>query len=208
MSDLMDCSFENIIKQVNLINSSSLSDEVKLRRSGELFYQGSQTLLLQAEKILEAARAQEVEESDSKVDSSFSLFLASLTQQSISTNFLQKYLKPQPRATYERESMIKIEFLTSDEASELLSTSLESEIISLAYDEDINVWVDRVANFLEINPSINTLPQIVKATGLSDAQVFISLLFGGFELVQSGEFYDGFEINVNYPPLINSPAVR
>ena len=60
----MDNSFNSIIKQVNSISSSSLSDEVKLRRAGELFYQGSQTLLLQAEKILEAARAQEVEESD------------------------------------------------------------------------------------------------------------------------------------------------
>ncbi|MDJ0650536.1 MAG: hypothetical protein QNJ60_17730 [Xenococcaceae cyanobacterium MO_188.B19] len=42
----MDNSFNSIIKQVNSISSSSLSDEVKLRRSGELFYQGSQTLLL------------------------------------------------------------------------------------------------------------------------------------------------------------------
>ncbi len=64
----MDYSLSSIIKQVNSISSSSLSDEVKLRRSGELFYQGSQTLLLQAEKILEAARAQEVDLTDTKVD--------------------------------------------------------------------------------------------------------------------------------------------
>ena len=59
-----------------------------------------------------------------------------------------------------------------------------------------NAWSEQVANCLKINPSMNTLPQIVKATGLSLAQVFISLLFGEFELVQSGGFYDGFEINV------------
>ncbi len=53
MSDVMDYSFKNIIKQVNSISSSALSNEVKLRRSGELFYQGSQTLLAQAEKIVE-----------------------------------------------------------------------------------------------------------------------------------------------------------
>ena len=80
MSDVMDYSFENIIKQVNSISSSALSNEVKLRRSGELFYQGSQTLLLQAEKMLESALQQEVDLTDTKIDSSFSLFLASLTQ--------------------------------------------------------------------------------------------------------------------------------
>lgn len=199
MSDVMDYSFENIIKQVNSISSSSLSDEVKLRRSGELFYQGSQTLLVQAEKMLEDALQQEVDLTDTKIDSSFSLFLSSLTQQTISTNFLQKYLKSQPRDTYERESVAKIQSLTPVEALDLLNTDLlESEVVSLAYDEDINAWIDCVVNCLETNRSINTLPQIVKATGLSIAQVFISLLFGQFELVQSEGFYDGYEIKVKF----------
>ncbi|MDJ0751762.1 MAG: hypothetical protein QNJ11_19920 [Woeseiaceae bacterium] len=199
MSDVMDYSFKNIIKQVNSISSSALSNEVKLRRSGELFYQGSQTLLAQAEKIVEDALQQEVVLTDTKIDSSFSLFLSSLTQQSISTSFLQKYLQPLPRATYERESAIRIQSFTSVEALNLLNTDLlEYEVVSLAHDEDINAWIYCVVNCLETNQNINTLPQIVKATGLSIAQVFISLLFGEFELVQSGGFYEGYVINVKF----------
>ena len=195
----MDYSLSSIIKQVNSISSSSLSDEVKLRRSGELFYQGSQTLFAQAEKILEDALQQEVVLTDTKIDSNFTLFLSSLTQQSISTSFLQKYLQPLPRATYERESVAKIQSFTSVEALNLLNTDLlESEVVSLAHDEDINAWIDCVVNCLETNQNINTLPQIVKATGLSIAQVFISLLFGEFELVQSGDFYEGYMINVKF----------
>jgi hypothetical protein len=83
----MDYSFSNIIRQVNKIDLSSLRDEIKLRRSGELFYQGSVGLLKQAEAALEMAQQQEINLADTKIDDSFSQFLASLTQQSISNSF-------------------------------------------------------------------------------------------------------------------------
>ena len=193
----MNDSFSSIIQQVKLIDSSQLRDEIKLRRSGELFYQGSVSLLAQAEAALENAQQQGIDLTDTPIDNSFEQFLASLTQQSISTSFLQKYLKPQIRSKYERETFHKIQSLTSSEAVGLFDLDLiESEVISLAHDEDINAWIERVTECLETNVEISTLPQIAKATNLSIAQVFISLLFGDFELVQSGDFYEGFEIQV------------
>ena len=194
---MMDYSFNNIIKQVNLIDSSHLRDEIKLLRSGELFYQGSVSLLAQVEAALENAQQDNVDLTDTLIDNSFYQFLASLTQQSISTTFLQKYLKPHSRVKYERETFLKIQSLTSSEAVGLFDLDLiEPQVISLAYDEDINAWIERIRKCLETNVKISTLPQIAKATDLSIAQVFISLLFGDFELVQSGDFYEGFEIEV------------
>ncbi len=183
----MDYSFVSIIKQVNSICTSQLADEVKLRRSGELFYRGSLDILTQVEAALELVRQQEVDLADTSIDNSFGQFLASLTQQSISTLFLKQYLQPRVRVKYERESTVRIESLTPVEAVNQFDFDLlESEVISLANEENINAWVEQVVKCLESNPKINTLPQIVKATELSLAQVFISLLFGEFELVKVG----------------------
>ncbi len=100
----MDYSFSSIIRQVNLIDSSELRDDVKLRRAGELFYQGSVNLLEQAKLALSVAQQQEIILADTSINDSFSQFLFSLTQQSISTSFLAKYLIPQPKTAYQRES--------------------------------------------------------------------------------------------------------
>ena len=193
----MDDSFGCIIKQVNLIDSSHLRDEIKLRRSGELFYQGSLSILAQAEAALENAKKQDANSTDTSIDNSFGQFLASLTQQIISTSFLQKYLKPQIRTKNERAESTHIKILTTAEAVNLFDLDLfESGVVSLAHDEDINAWIDVVTKCLETNVEISTLPQIAKTTDLSIAQVFISLLFGNFELVQLGNFYEGFKIEV------------
>lgn len=191
----MDYSFSNIIRQVNKIDLSSLRDEIKLRRSGELFYQGSVGLLKQVDAALENVQQQEVDLSDTIIDGSFSQFLASLTQQTVSTSFLQKYLKPQIRTKYEREESTHIRSLTATEAVNLFEVDLiESEVISLAHDEDINAWIDRVRRCLETNPQIDTMPQIIEATNLSIAQVFISLLFSDYELIQRNNFYGEIKI--------------
>lgn len=193
----MDYFFSDIIKQVNKIDSSQLKDEIKLRRSGELFYLGSVCLLAQVEAALENAQQEGVDLTDTPINNSFCQFLASLTQQSISTSFLRKYLKPQIRSKYERETSVKIQSLTSSEAVGLFDLDLiEPQVISLAHDENINAWTQRVTKCLESNIEISTLPQIAKATDLSIAQVFISLLFGDFELLQSGDFYEGLAIEV------------
>lgn len=197
----MNYSFSSIIQQVKLIDSSRLPDEIKLRQSGELFYQGSLSILARAEAALEDSLQPEIELTDTKIDSSFSLFLASLTQQSISTNFFKKYLQPKVRAEYQRESSVAIQALTSGEAIEKYSLErISSEVSFLAYDENINAWIDKVSECLRGNPQVNTLIQIVRATDLSVAQVFISLLFGEFELNRTGDFYDGFEICVKSIP--------
>ncbi|PSB05976.1 hypothetical protein C7B62_24015 [Pleurocapsa sp. CCALA 161] len=172
-----------------------MRDEIKLRRSGELFYQGSINLLEQVKIALAVAQQQEINLADTSIDNSFSQFLFSLTQQSISTSFLTKYLIPQPKTAYQRESSIKTQVLSSTEAISLLKADLiESEVISLAHDEDINAWIDQVRRCLETNPQIDTMLQIVEATDLSIVQVFISLLFSDYELIQRNNFYGEIEI--------------
>jgi hypothetical protein len=196
----MDYSFSNIIKQVNKIDISSLRDEIKLRRSGELFYQGSVNLLKQVDAALENVQQQEVDLTDTIIDGSFSQFLASSTQQSVSISFLPKYLKPQIRTKYEREESTYIKSLTATEAVNLFEVDLiESEVISLAtarpaHDEDINAWINIVTKCLETNPQIDTMLQIVETTNLSIVQVFISLLFSDYELIQRNNFYGEIEI--------------
>jgi hypothetical protein len=196
----MDYSFSNIIRQVNKIDLSSLRDEIKLRRSGELFYQGSVGLLKQVDAALENVQQQEVDLTDTIIDGSFSQFLASSTQQSVSISFLPKYLKPQIRTKYEREESTYIKSLTATEAVNLFEVDLiESEVISLAtarpaHDEDINAWINIVTKCLETNPQIDTMLQIVETTNLSIVQVFISLLFSDYELIQRNNFYGEIEI--------------
>ena len=78
----MDYFFSDIIQQVNIIDSSYLKDEIKLRRTGELFYLGSVCLLAQAEAALENAQQDNIDLINTPIDNSFCQFLASLTQQS------------------------------------------------------------------------------------------------------------------------------
>jgi hypothetical protein len=138
----MDYSFSSIIQQVNLIDSSQLRDEIKLRRSGELIYQGSVSLLAQAEAALEIAGQQDLDLIDTFIDNSFGQFLVSLTQQSVSTSFLQKYLKPQIRAQYERETSVRIQTFTSTEAVDLFDLDLfKSEVVSFALAKPAHVFV-------------------------------------------------------------------
>ena len=41
-----------------------------------------------------------------------------------------------------------------------------------------------------------TLAEIVERLELTKAQIFIALLFGNFELSQSSDFYNGFDIKI------------
>ena len=194
---MLDISFTQLIQKVDAVSSTCVRDEVKLRRSGELIYLGSEQILQKADTLLEKSQQLEIDETDTQIDNSFNNFLASLTQQSISTLFLTKYLQPRPITDYHREITKSIKFLSATEAlDELAEDLLESEIFTLAHDEDINSWINLVFECLEANAEVSTLAQIAKITNLSIAQVFVSLLFGDFELLQSGDFYEGLAIEV------------
>lgn len=206
----MEYSFKELIKRVDAVESSVIPNEIKLKRLGALIYQGSLEILNKAEAILHDARYLEVEQGDTKIDRRFSQFLLFLTQQSVSTNFLNKYLRPTPKAKYEREDVmfeetsnisavreatVKIQCLTASEALLEFDRDL-IEVISLAHDENIDDWINLVTECIKSDPQIKSLPQIIQATSLSSSQVFISLLFGDFSLKQNGSFYEGDSIQV------------
>ncbi|MEL6931204.1 MAG: hypothetical protein AAFO95_21670 [Cyanobacteria bacterium J06600_6] len=184
-------SFEKLIKQVDKIRASKATDELKLRLSGELFCQYSGELLQRTETLFEQIQQPEVELGDTVIDTSFDSFLASVTQQSISTDFLAKYLQSQPKKPYQRESSIIFKSMSSGEAiAEFQEELLDLEISTLAYDENIHHWNEKVKIYLQKYPDQNTLMEIAKATDLSLAQVFIAGLFGNFCLVSGDLFYD------------------
>lgn len=199
--------FAQLIQQVDNIKSATISDEIKLRRSAELIYFVSEQILQKAKTLLEKSQQSEVDETDTKIDGSFSAFLASLTQQSISTSFLAKYLQPQPKADYRREVTSSIRSLSAIEALDELAEDLieqgssarfprheqvllGSEILTLAHDENIEIWIESVDRYLELYPDVNTLPEIAKSNDLTLAQVFIAALFGSFKIEQRGGFYE------------------
>jgi chromatin segregation and condensation protein Rec8/ScpA/Scc1 (kleisin family) len=188
---LSDIPFVQLIQQVDDIQSATISDEVKLRRSGELIYFVSEQILQKANALLEKSQQSQVDEIDTKIDRSFSDFLASLTQQSTSTLFLVKYLQPQIKANYQRETKRSINFFSATEAlNELAEDLIESEIFTLAHDENIEVLIESVERHLKLYPEVNTLPVIAKLNDLTLAQAFVAALFGNFKVEQLGNFYE------------------
>ena len=193
---MSNTSFGQLIHKVDMIESAYIRDEVKLRRSGELIYNVSERILKKAKNLLSKSQRSEVDRADTQIDRSFSNFLSSLTQQSISTNFLAKYLQPQIRADYQREITKSIKFLSATEALDELAEDLsESEIFTLAHDENIDKWVLEVEEFIGGRQQA-TLAEIVERLELTKVQIFIALLFGNFELSQSSDFYNGFDIKI------------
>ncbi len=189
--------FGEIIKQVNLVSSSELRDEIKLRKSGELLYQGSLSLLGRINNILGASKQQPIDSTETKIDFSFNLFLSSCTQHRVNTSFVSKYLTPQPRAKYVRQEDRRITSLSPTDFVELFDVEEFAATVSLAHDEDINSWLDLVEVFLENNRDVCKLPEIAQKTNLSKVQVFIALLFGNFEILQSGGFYSEIRIRLS-----------
>ena len=193
---MSNISFSQLIHKVDALESACIRDEVKLRRSGELIHRVSEQILQKANTLLEKSQRSQVTQVDTQIDRSFSNFLASLTQQSISTNFIAKYLQPQIRADYQREITKSIKFLSATEALDELAEDLsESEIFTLAHDENIDKWVLEVEEFISDRQKA-TLADIVEILKLTKAQIFIALLFGDFELSQSSDFYNGFDIKI------------
>ena len=187
---MSNISFSQLIHKVDIIESACIRDEIKLRRSGELICNASEQILQKANILLEKSHSSEITQTDTQIDRSFSDFLSSLTQQSISTNFLTKYLQPQIRADYQREITKSIKFLSATEAlNELAEDLIESEIFNLAHDENIEIWIESVERHLKLYPQVNTLPEIAKLNNLTLAQAFVAALFGNFEIEQIGGFY-------------------
>ena len=62
-------------------------DEMKLKRSGELIYFGSEQILDKVNALLEKSQQSQVDETDTKIDRSFTDFLSSLTSRALAHFF-------------------------------------------------------------------------------------------------------------------------
>ena len=68
---MSDVSFTQLIQKVDTIGSACIRDEVKLRRSGELIYFGSEQILDKVNALLEKSQQSQVDEADTLSRSQF-----------------------------------------------------------------------------------------------------------------------------------------
>jgi hypothetical protein len=72
--------------------------------------------------------------------------------------------------------------------AELPEAQALEQAISLAHSEDIDAWIEIVRLTLT-QPT--GLSELVEKLDLSIVQIWIALMFGGFQLERSGDFYEG-----------------
>ncbi|HEY9825034.1 MAG TPA: hypothetical protein V6D19_06280 [Stenomitos sp.] len=84
------------------------------------------------------------------------------------------------------------------ELESLMELNAADEVESLAYDEDVMAWAKAVRSWLtRQGVESAAIAQIQKGTGLSVVKLWLAGLLGGFELVQTGEFYEGVALAIN-----------
>lgn len=76
----------------------------------------------------------------------------------------------------------------ADAVAELLEAQALEQAIELAHSEDIDAWIE-IVRLVLTQPM--GLSELVEKLDLSVVQVWIALMFGGFPLERSGDFYEG-----------------
>lgn len=76
----------------------------------------------------------------------------------------------------------------ADAIADLPEAQALEQAIKLAHSEDINAWIEMVASALTQPMGLS---ELVEKLDLSVVQVWIALMFGGFQLERSGDFYEG-----------------
>ncbi|MGB8699391.1 MAG: hypothetical protein WCD18_08255, partial [Thermosynechococcaceae cyanobacterium] len=125
-------------------------------------------------------------------------FLAGLVQKTmfldISDLVRQPKYRTRSRSTVEHEGESVAEVVTKEEA---LSMAVEEEaeteeaIQRLEYDEDVAAWVEAIRQWLMVQQANEVVfVEMLEGVNLSRVKIWLGLLLGGFELRQSGSFYD------------------
>lgn len=72
----------------------------------------------------------------------------------------------------------------------------KQSVLAIAHSEDVTQWAAAIAHWMQsASTSQVAFAQLCQSSGLSRIEVWLGVLFGGFELQQSGEFYsDAFWI--------------
>jgi hypothetical protein len=76
----------------------------------------------------------------------------------------------------------------ADAIAELPEAQALEQAISLAHSEDIDAWIEIVR--LALTQPMG-LSELVEKLDLSIVRIWIALMFGGFQLERSGDFYEG-----------------
>jgi hypothetical protein len=131
-------------------------------------------------------------------------FLAGLVQKSMFLDISSLVRQPKSRrgavAFFEDEGESVVEEVTKEVA--LLLAGAEDEVepeetmILQEYDEDIATWAEAIALWLK-DKDLTSFSELLNGVGLSTVKVWLALLLGGFQLRQSGDFYEAAGIMVS-----------
>jgi hypothetical protein len=84
-----------------------------------------------------------------------------------------------------KESLLAV--LVEDEALAMV----EDRSLSIAHDENVQAWCDRLSAFFALSPEPINFTGLVEAVGMDWVEVWMGLLLGEFRVQQRGVFYDG-----------------
>lgn len=183
---MLDVYYQNLLNYIDR-RLENLGNREKLMVAGDLY--------LEVAKIIEEKANLSLDEWKLKYDPNYSdylpgLFDSLLINKSNSLNIGGLLLNEnlEEKELLEDNKPIQLPKIRKNKQVSL------SEIINLSHAEDIETWSKLLAELLGSRSM--TLAQILRQADLSPGAVIYSLLLGGFEIEQKGDFYDNNSIVV------------
>ena len=103
------------------------------------------------------------------------------------------YVRTEGERTVDDEGSV-VEYRDKDEVlaelESMIDVPSESEIAALEYDENVEAWIRAIALWLEGRSFPVRLVDLIEGVDLAIVPAWMGLLLGGFELRQSGDFYE------------------
>lgn len=196
--------FKSLIVAESEIVGSDKSDRFKLEYLGRVYYECAEGLDKRSSELLDLA-TRTVTDGDSIVDETFSQHLESWMRSSIAGNFLDAYLLPKTRKSYDRSSVeiteiapaLAVKNFAPDEV-QTESENIVAETFSIAHEENVQLWAEYLTEVMTLwGLQHYTFRQLVALTNLSPGQVFLAVFLGDrFEFRSRKDFYDAFLISI------------
>lgn len=192
----------------------NLSTEAQLSTAAEAFYQIADILKSRAESILQDVRAQN--DTDGPIISTG--IFAGLVRTTMQLDLDDLIQEPVPQTFRPHGSHHFTQTATSTDSvaapvqKENIFAMLESvktveDVHRLAGDENVEKWLNAIANYLINIKDEIPLTQLQQGLKMPMVEVWLGLLLGGFTLEQRGDFYNSRNIWVKSSPITNSNVI-
>ena len=177
--------------------SAGMTDSARLQAAGELLLQVADLCAARAEALM---TGWEETHRDPIVERGF---FADVVRQTMAVD-LSDLMEPaplrQPRTKRIKSTAIqagsivapvdKTAVLALVEQLEIEAEIQKQQVLAIASDEDVTRWTSEIAQWLQAVPEdLVSFAQLCHGLQMPWVEVWMGLLLGGFELEQSGEFY-------------------